>query len=419
MTSTVLKIWNESGTAEGIHSSRPVPRKALDATQLVEKRWKLLPINTTARAALSDDASAADPARFHRNIENFIGTVKLPVGLAGPLHIRGEHASGHYYLPLATTEAALVASFSRGAQLITESGGCLTAVLSEAVSRTPGFAFGTLHEAAAFCSWLETQREHFRVVAANTTRFGHLTTMRSVVEGNNVYVDFQYETGDAAGQNMVTFATEAVCRDIVARTPVAPRYWFIEANLSGDKKASARVLSAARGRRVSAEVRVPGELVRSRLHTTTERLVDYWRMAALGGVQAGTIGVQGQYANGLVALYIACGQDPACVAESATGITRFEVTEDGALYASVTLPNVIVGTVGGGTGLPSQAACLEILRCSGQGSSRILAEICAGTALAGELSICGAMCSHDFARAHAERARGAALAGTHGGRCHD
>jgi hydroxymethylglutaryl-CoA reductase (NADPH) len=132
---------------------------------------------------------------------------------------------------------------------------------------------------------------------------------------------------------------------------------------------------------------------------------NYWRMAAIGGVLSGTLGVQGHYANGLAALYIACGQDAACVAESAVGVTRFEETTSGDLYAAVTLPNLMVGTIGGGTSLPSQRACLEIMGLAGAGKARAFAERCAALVLAGELSIIGALASGEFTRAHQRLAR--------------
>ena len=176
---------------------------------------------------------------------------------------------------------------------------------------------------------------------------------------------------------------------IASSAPTQPRYHFVEANLSGDKKATTHSFTTVRGRKVTAEVRLSASLVTSRLHTTTDRLMDYWRMSALGGVMSGSIGVQGHYANGLAALFIATGQDAACVAEAAVGVTRFEPLEDGGLYASVTLPNLIVGTVGGGTGLPTQRACLEIMGLAGAGHARALAEVTAAVALAGELSITG------------------------------
>ncbi len=169
---------------------------------------------------------------------------------------------------------------------------------------------------------------------------------------------------------------------------------------SGNKKATALSFLSVRGKKVTSEVTLPADIVSKWLHTTPSDMVNYWRMSAIGGAQSGGIGIHGHYANGLAALYIACGQDPACVAASTVGITRFELTDDGGLYASVTMPNLVVGTVGGGTGLPSQRACLDILGVAGAGHAQELAEICAGMALAGELSIIGALCADEFARAH-------------------
>ncbi|MGH9315117.1 MAG: hydroxymethylglutaryl-CoA reductase, partial [Vicinamibacterales bacterium] len=238
------------------------------------------------------------------------------------------------------------------------------------------------------------------------TRYGRLLDMGIEVEGNHVYLVFAFTTGDASGQNMVTIASEAICRDIVERAPVRPRYWFVEANLSGDKKATTHSFMSVRGKKVAAEIVIPAELLSRRLHTSTSAMIDYWRMSALGGVMSGSIGVQGHYANGLAALFIACGQDAACVAEAAVGVTRFEPSEDGGLYAAVTLPNVIVGTVGGGTRLPSQRACLEVLGLGGPDSARAFAEVAAALALAGELSITAALASGQFTQAHHRLARG-------------
>jgi hydroxymethylglutaryl-CoA reductase (NADPH) len=383
-----------------------IPRDHRISPRLVDRRWALLTHADGARERLLDPGTESDMALYERNIENFIGTVKLPVGLAGPLRVNGLFAQGDYYVPLATTEAALVASYNRGAQLITRAGGATTVLLSEGVSRAPGFAFRDLREAGTFVAWATTQLDRFKAEAATTTRHGTLVDMQVTVEGNHVYLRFDYHTGDAAGQNMVTIATQAICDYILTSTPVQPAYSFVEANLSGDKKASAQSYLSVRGRKVTAEVVLPGELVESGLHTTTERMVDYWRMSALGGVLSGTIGVQGHYANGLAALYIACGQDAACVSESAVGVTRFEQTSDGGLYAAVTLPNLIVGTVGGGTGLPSQQAGLKIMGLAGAGHARALAEVAAALTLGGEISIIGALCAGHFSRAHQQLARG-------------
>lgn len=156
---------------------------------------------------------------------------------------------------------------------------------------------------------------------------------------------------------------------------------------------------------MTAEVNIPAELVAKYLHTTPEKMVQFGQMTTVGGALSGTIGINAHYANALAALYIACGQDAACVAESAIGMTRMELNKEGGLYASVTLPNLMVGTVGGGTGLPSQKACLDLLGLHGNGKSQALAEVCAALCLAGELSIVGAFCAGHFSRAHHKLAR--------------
>ena len=378
--------------------------------QWIDRRWELLSAAEEARQALLDEQTLADAPSFQRNIENFIGTVKVPVGIAGPLRVNGVYAQGDYYVPLATTEAALVASYSRGAQLISEAGGCTAVLFDQGVTRAPGFAFANVRDCGQFVVWALSEIDAFRTAAEETTRHGRLIDLRFAIEGNHVYLIFDYETGDASGQNMVTIATQAVCEYIAEHSPVQPRHMFLEANMSGDKKASALSFTNVRGKKVTAEVIVPAELVRQFLHTTPEKLAQYGIMAGLGGVMMGSMGVQGHYANAFTALYIACGQDAACVAESAVGVTRWEVTDDGALYASVTLPNIMVGTVGGGTGLPSQRACLDILGLAGPNKADALAEVAAAVCLAGELSIAGALCAGHFAQAHRRLARGPAPA---------
>lgn len=388
-----------------LHQSPSVPGGAKISPYSVEKRWNLISSSEASKEILLDAQTAEEMSVYEKNIENFIGTVKIPVGLAGPLRVRGLHAKGDFYIPLATTEAALVASYSRGARLITASGGCSAALLSEGVSRAPGFAFKNLSEAGIFLSWCLPLVETFKGIAESTSRHGKLVDMQVNVEGNRVYLLFEYTTGDASGQNMVTIATQAIFNYILENSPVSPEFSFIEANFSGDKKASSQSFHRVRGKKVSAEVLIPEKLVQRYLHTTPKEMVRYWNISALGGVMSGTVGVHGHYANGLAGLYLACGQDVACVAESAVGITRLEELEDGSLYASVTLPNLMLGTVGGGTGLPSQASCLDILGLRGPGHAQELAEVCAGVVLAGELSIHGAMCSHQFTRAHEKLAR--------------
>ncbi len=386
-----------------------VPRGGALATispQAVEGRWQLLDVDASVRHRLLDDMTREQMPLYAKNIENFIGTVKLPLGLAGPLRMRGLFARGDYYVPLATTEAALVASYTRGARAITQAGGCTAAAIWEGVTRAPVFAFDSLIDVGKFIMWAGEQAQTFSDIAASTTRHGELLRTRFNMEGNHVYLIFEYATGDAAGQNMVTIATDAVCRFILDQTPVQPTYWFVEGNHSGDKKASHLSFQNVRGRKVTAEVTLTPDILEGHLKSSAKRMLDFYRVSAIGGVMSGNIGLQGHYANGMAALYIACGQDAACVAESAVGVTRFEPAANGGLYASVTLPNLILGTVGGGTGLPSQNACLDILRLSGPGNAAALAEVCAALVLAGELSISAALAAGHFTRAHQTLARG-------------
>lgn len=382
-----------------------VPGGASISSKAIAKRLQLTQLSESEQEMLLDPQTLGAKEEYQKNIENFIGTVKVPVGLVGPLRVNGVHAQGDYYVPLATSEAALVASYHRGSLLISEAGGCSSLLLSEGVSRAPGFVFETLADAGLFVKWCIDHLEQFREAAHSTTSHGKLRNLKVNIDGNHVYLIFEYHTGDASGQNMVTFATEAVIQFILNYSPIKPVHHFIEANLSGDKKASTQSFHSVRGKKVTAEIRIPRHLIEKYLHTTPELMVKYWNISAVGGVLSGSIGTQGHYANGLAALYLACGQDVACVAESAIGVTRIELTKEDELYASVTLPNIMVGTVGGGTKLPSQQSCLKIMGLAGAQKARSFAEVCAALALAGELSIQGAICAHHFSRAHHRLAR--------------
>jgi hydroxymethylglutaryl-CoA reductase (NADPH) len=391
---------------------RPSGREQISAETL-EQRWALLAAAENARPEILEAHTHARMQVYAHNIENFIGTVKLPVGIAGPLRVNGVHARGDYYVPLATSEASLVASYSRGSQLISESGGASAALLSEGVGRAPVFVFESIAEVGSFLYWVLDSEKEIRRVAESTTVHGKLVDLEITVEGHNVFLQFLFETGDAAGQNMVTLATYAAVEWIKQHSPVTPGNVYLESNFSGDKKASALSLQRVRGRKVVAEVRIQRQLVHKYLHTTPEGMAECARLGTLGSLLTGTLGAQGHFANGLAALFIACGQDVACVAEAAVGTTTFEVDHKGDLYVSVTMPNLIVGTVGGGTKLPSQHACLEIMGLAGSGKARAFAEVAACVCMAGELSLVAAISANQFAQAHAQLARGVNLPPAH------
>jgi hydroxymethylglutaryl-CoA reductase (NADPH) len=280
------------------------------------------------------------------------------------------------------------------------SGGATVMCLHEKVSRAPGFCFHDMREASQFIVWCVSNFEKMQIAAATTTSHGKLENVNTTLTGNLVFLNLEYSTGDASGQNMVTIASEAVCKFIIANSPIKPRHFFIESNMSGDKKATALSYLSVRGKKVTAEACISRNILQKYLHTTPEMMMEYWKMSFVGGVQSGSLGVQGHIANGLAAIFLSCGQDVACVSEAAVGITRFDLTEKGDFYISVTLPNLIVGTVGGGTGLPTQGECLSLIGCKGSGHAKKFAEICTATVLAGELSITGALAAGHFAKAH-------------------
>jgi hydroxymethylglutaryl-CoA reductase (NADPH) len=363
-----------------------------------------LPQAAGARLQLADHDSVSKAALFGRNVENFAGTVKVPLGVIGPLRVNGISASGDYFVPLATTEAALVASYGRGANIVTMAGGVSAGLVGEGVLRTPAFVFEDMVQCGYFIDWIANNAETLRGVAERTTRYGKLQSIEPFMDSDTVFLICRYTTGDAAGQNMVTVATEAICTHIAQHAPIKPRYAFIEGNFSGDKKASYLGMYSGRGRKVTASVELPYQLIERVLHVSPDALVAYGRVAALGAVLSGQFGSQAHYANGLAAFYIATGQDAACVSESAVGFTRMETRETG-MFFSVTLPNILVGSVGGGTSLPSQAAALDLMDLRGPGKAAALAEVVAALCLCGEISIIAALAAGHFTRAHAKLAR--------------
>jgi hydroxymethylglutaryl-CoA reductase (NADPH) len=371
-----------------------------NTTAAVNQRLQVLRDQGIELPEVSNPATLIDPASLESNIENLVGCARLPLGVIGPLRINGFHAHGDFYVPLATSEGALVASYNRGAYLIGQAGGAAVAALTESVSRAPAFVFQGLSESLRFLAWALEKLDTWKEVAGELSNHCELIDLQPTVAGKDLFLNLVYRTGEAAGQNMVTLVTEEICRRMVAAAPLQPQHWYVEGNLSGDKKATMHSFIQARGKKVVAETTLPAGLVERFLHTSPQNMMDYWEISIMGGTQSGSIGVQGHYANALAALFAACGQDIACVAEAAVGLTRLDVTAAGDLYVSVSLPNVIVGTVGGGTGLPTAQECLKMMGCAGPGAALKLAEICGATALAGEISIIGSLAAGDFAAAH-------------------
>lgn len=347
-----------------------------------------------------------------KNIENMIGAVQIPLGVAGLLKVNGEYADAEYYIPLATTEGALVASVNRGCSVITKSGGANVRVFEDEMTRAPVFKLESLDRTKKFYEWVKSPEifEQMKTVAEKTTRFGKLLSVKPFVTGTYVYLRFSYDTKDAMGMNMVTIATDAVMHLIEDEFGAHPI--TLSGNMCTDKKPASISTILGRGKTVVAEVTIPEEIVKETLKCTPEAMFEVnYSKNLLGSARAGALGFNAHAANVIAAVYLACGQDAAHVVEGSTAITSMELTKYGEIHCSVTLPALPVGTVGGGTGLGTQRDCLNILGVTGAGdipgiNSRKFAEIVASAVLAGEISLIGAQAAGHLARAHAQLGRG-------------
>jgi hydroxymethylglutaryl-CoA reductase (NADPH) len=340
-----------------------------------------------------------DPGVLPGNVENFSGVAQVPIGVAGPLRINGEHAQGDFYVPLATLEGTLVASYNRGMRVLSECGGVKTTVVEDSMQRAPVFIFDDAMEAREFGAWIDRHEEEIRAVAEATTRAGKLTYIGQYQVGPLLYLRVNFTTGDAAGQNMTAKATHAACEWMRTNYPGGADYRLTGA-IDTDKKHSHINMLLTRGKRVVAEAVVKRDVLKRRMGVDTKDVYDYRQIHMLGGFLAGSASNSAHAANGITAVFIATGQDAANIAESQAAITYARLLDNGDYYWSITLTSLIVGTYGGGTGLPTQRECLELLGCYGKGKARKLAEICAGTVLAGEISLTSAVLAEQWVTSH-------------------
>lgn len=358
----------------------------------------------TGSAAQHVASYSLDPASLPGNIEHFVGVAQVPIGLAGPLLVDGEHAQGEFYVPLATTEGTLVASYNRGMKLCRDAGGITTTVLDDKMQRAPVFSFASAREAKAFAQWLREHEAEVAAAAETTTSSGKLLGIQQFPVSKLLYTRFNYSTGDAAGQNMTGKATFAACAWIKQHYP-GEVHFLLEGQFATDKKTSVVNMLHTRGKRVVAEITLPAALVEEQMHVTTDKLYAARMRGQLGSIMSVTNNNGNHSANGITAIFIATGQDVANVAESSALYGFSELLPNGDFYASVTLPSLIVATYGGGTGLATQRECLEMLDCYGTGKVHKLAEIIAATVLAGELSLGSAVVAEEWVQAHDDLGR--------------
>jgi len=386
-------------------SSPKIPRDADDdySAGAVKARQEFVQ-QQTGSAIEHVSAYTLDPQTLPGNVEHFFGVAQVPIGLAGPLLVNGEHAQGEFFVPLATTEGTLVASYNRGMKLMREAGGITATVLDDRMQRAPVFLFESARGVKDFSAWLEAHYDDVAAAAEATTKSGKLVEIQQFSAARMLYTRFNYTTGDAAGQNMTGKATFAACAWIKQNYP-GELHFYLEGQFATDKKASTVNMLHTRGKRVVAEITLPAALVEEHMGVTTDKL---WRarlVGNLGGFMAGVNNNGLHSANGITAMFIATGQDVANVAESSAAYGFSELLPNGDYYAAITIPSLIVATYGGGTGLATQRECLEMLDCYGAGKVHKLAEIVAATVLAGEFSLGAAVVAEEWVQAHDELGR--------------
>lgn len=339
--------------------------------------------------------------------ENVIGYMPVPVGVAGPLLLDEKQ----FHVPMATTEGCLVASTNRGCRALSLSGGCRSRILADSMTRGPVVRLPSACRAAEVKVWLEAS-DGFSVIKEafdQTSRFARLEKLLVGLAGRNLYIRFQSQTGDAMGMNMLSKGTEHALHRLQQQFPDM-QVLAVSGNYCTDKKSAAINWIMGRGKSAVCEATIPAKVVREVLKSSTAALVELnINKNLVGSAMAGSIGgFNAHAANIVAAIYIACGQDPAQTVGSSNCITQMEPAgADGEdLYVSCTMPSIELGTVGGGTNLPPQQACLQMLGVQGTSSTepgenaRQLARVVCGTVLAGELSLMAALAAGHLVKSH-------------------
>ncbi len=400
-----LKLKVEDAISEKIEERIHIPRSPSDdySLDIIAKRQQFVESFTGSKLEHVTKYSF-DPQMTQGNIENFTGVAQIPIGFAGPIMINGEHAQGEFIIPMATTEGTLVASYNRGIKAVNVSGGVTCSVVEDAMQRAPVFVFDDARGARDFVKWVDENQDRIREEAEATSRIAKMEYVEAYLASKFAYLRFNYTTGDAAGQNMVGRATFAACSWILDTYP-GIKHFFLESNLATDKKASQVNIMRTRGKRVIAEAVAKRDVLIQHLRVEPESLFYHSTISNIGTILSGANNNGAHSANGITAMFIATGQDVANVSESSAAIFYSEITAEGDLYLSITIPSLIVATYGGGTGLATQRECLELLGCYGTGRVNKLAEIVAGVVLAGELSLGAAISSSDWVSSHEQYGR--------------
>lgn len=395
-----LKIKVKDGISEPHDHIIQIPRNPEDdyCDEIIDQRRNFVREFSATRPE-HIFRNSYDPHLTRGNCENFAGVAQVPLGFAGPLTINGEHAHGDFLIPMATTEGTLIASYNRGIKVLNICGGVKCTISADAMQRAPVFIFDDAREARDFVAWMKMNMNKIREEAEATSSVAKLLHIEQYLASKFVYLRFNFSTGDAAGQNMVGRATFAACSWILDHYQ-GIRNFFLESNFATDKKTSQINIMRTRGKRATAEAVIKRDVLMQHMRVKPESLTYHYGVANVGALLSGANNNGLHSANAITSMFIATGQDVANVAESSAGLVYCELTPEQDLYFSITIPSLIVATYGGGTGLPTQRECLEILGCAGKGKVNKFAEIVAGVVLAGEISLASAISSIDWVSSH-------------------
>jgi len=338
-----------------------------------------------------------NPQEAKGNIENLIGTVQIPLAISGPIKVNGDYAKKEYYVPMATTEGALVLNYHIGMVLCTEAGGVNVKILSDKIHISPSFLVENMQEGFVIIQFVENNFNKIKQECERTTEHGKLLEIEPILISKRVVLKFIFDTKDAQGLNMINKATEAGCKYIELH---CGKKYNLRSHYSSIKGASTSSYHCGQAKEIFADIIFPSKLLKKYFRISTGEIAKYYSNSALTALYSNRLGHNGHFANGITAIFIACGQDVADVSVSHIGVSTAELTENNDLYLSVKIPNLFVGTVGGGTGLEPQKECLKILNCYGTNKAKKFAEIVASTVLAGEVSVIAALANGNYVNAH-------------------
>ncbi len=396
--------------AEGHLRLHQIPRH-YSASERAEIRREALERRTGARLEHMGVYSLDDERASAQHCENMIGVAQVPVGVIGPLKVCGEYVRGEeLYVPMATTEGALLASANRGCRALREAGGAVVRIENVGMTRAPVFRTSGIVQTQELIGWVRDNEEEIRRRTEADSRFLRLLDIKTSAIGTTVFLRFRFDAGDAMGMNMATIACDRVIREYV-EPETGVECVSLSGNYCVDKKAAAVNFLEGRGKRIFAEVVLDRHVLEKVLKTNARALVEVqYRKNLIGSVAAGSMSFNAHYANILSAFFIATGQDPAQVVEGSLGVTCIELRGPESVVASIYMPDVPLAAVGGGTGLATQQEALAMMGIEpdaerpGAAVMR-LAEILGAAVLAGELSLLAALSSRDLARAHEKLGR--------------